>query len=118
MTIEYEAHRDGTETTWVIHGQDQRTKLEQYLQNCVSNSQHELIRRHVFTATQNYQRRVKAFITNIIQDKNNPMHVEYWSTKVEFQGRGAGHNHGTLWVDMDKTAFFTTKANDLILMTC
>ena len=36
MTIEYEAHRDGTETTWVIHGQDQQTKLEEYLQNFVS----------------------------------------------------------------------------------
>ena len=30
------------------------------------------------------------------------MQVEYWSTKVEFQGRGAAHNHGTLWVDMKK----------------
>ena len=33
------------------------------------------------------------------------MCVQYWSTKVEFQGRGAGHNHGTLWVDIDKMEF-------------
>ena len=30
------------------------------------------------------------------------MSVEYYSTKLEFQGRGAGHNHGVLWVDMDR----------------
>merc|ERR1711954_195056 len=77
-------------------------ELREYLSNNVDTSLHEMIRRHIFIATQNYQHRVKAFITNILQDKNNPMHVEYWSTKVEFQGRGAGHNHGTLWVDMDK----------------
>ena len=48
---------------------------------------------------------MKAFISNIVEDKNNPMHVKHWSTKVEFQGRGAGHNHGTIWVDMDKMEF-------------
>ena len=79
--------------------------MKEYLKNNVDASLHELIRRHVVIPTQNYQHRVKAFITNILQDKNNPMHVEHWSTKVEFQGRGAGHNHGTIWVDMNKMEF-------------
>ena len=33
---------------------------------------------------------------------NNPMHVKNYTYKVEFQDRGAGHVHGTLWLRMDK----------------
>ena len=33
---------------------------------------------------------------------NNPMEVKYFSSKLEFQRRGAGHIHGTLWLDLDK----------------
>ena len=33
---------------------------------------------------------------------NNPMMVEYYTYKVEFQERGAGHVHGTLWLKLDK----------------
>ena len=104
-TIEYEVSSDGTEITWVKIGENRWMELREFLKANVSTSLHEMIRRHVFIATRNYQHRVKAFITNIIEDKNNPMYVEYWSTKVEFQGRGAGHNHGTLWVDMKKMEF-------------
>ena len=104
--IEYEVCSDGKEITWVKDREDgEKIELDLYLKNNVDTSLHEMIRRHVFIATQNYQRRVKAFITNIMEDKNNPMHVEYWTTKVEFQGRGAGHNHGTIWVDMPKMEF-------------
>ena len=101
-TIEYTVDSNQKEETWVMDGNNQKLRLKDFSENHVDESLHELIRRHVFIATQNYQHRVKAFITNILQDKNNPMHVEYWTTKVEFQGRGAGHNHGTIWVDMKK----------------
>merc|ERR1712082_453324 len=30
------------------------------------------------------------------------MHIKKFSWKVEFQGRGAGHIHGTLWCDLNK----------------
>ena len=33
---------------------------------------------------------------------NNPMSVEYFTYKVEFQERGAGHIHGTLWLDLKR----------------
>ena len=33
--------------------------------------------------------------------KNNPMHVMYYTYKVEFEDRGAGHIHGTLWLGLD-----------------
>ena len=48
---------------------------------------------------------MKAFIRDIVTDKRNPMHVAHWSTKVEFKGRGNGHNHGPIWVDMSKMEF-------------
>ena len=105
LGIEYTVDKDGKEETMVKYGNNQTMELREYLKNIADTSLHEMIRRHVFVATQNYQHRVKAFITNILKDKNNPMHVEYWSTKVEFQGRGAGHNHGTIWVDMNKMEF-------------
>ena len=34
--------------------------------------------------------------------RNNPINVDYYTYKVEFQERGAGHIHGTLWLKMDK----------------
>ena len=34
--------------------------------------------------------------------QNNPMNVKYYTYKVEFQDRGAGHIHGTLWLGLDK----------------
>ena len=33
--------------------------------------------------------------------KGNPMNVKYYTYKVEFQDRGAGHIHGTLWLNME-----------------
>ena len=33
-------------------------------------------------------------------DKSNSMCITHWSTKLEFQGRGAPHNHGVLWADL------------------
>ena len=33
------------------------------------------------------------------------MCVEFYSSKLEFQGRGAAHNHGTIWVDMEKVEY-------------
>ena len=30
------------------------------------------------------------------------MHVKYYTYKVEFQNRGAGHVHGTLWLGLNK----------------
>ena len=105
MTIVYSTNQDDEETTLVRTKEHGDVELRDYLKNHVDQSLHEMIRRHVFIATRNYNHRVKAFIRDIVTDKSNPMCVEYWTTKVEFQGRGAGHNHGTLWVDMKKMEF-------------
>ena len=61
---------------------------------------HETIRSNVFIATRNFMHRVKAFRTEIMMGKNNPLKITYWSDKMEFQGRGAGHIHGVAWSDL------------------
>ena len=35
---------------------------------------------------------------------NNPMEIENWSDKMEFQGRGAAHIHGVAWCNLQKVA--------------
>ena len=72
-----------------------------------------MLRRNVVTSTRNYNRRLKAFIKEIITDPSNPMSVDYYSLKLEFQGRGAGHNYGTLRVNMEKMEFMLKSENKL-----
>ena len=40
---------------------------------------------------------------------SSPMSVEHYSAKLEFQGRGAAHNHGVLWINLDKMEFMMKK---------
>merc|ERR1712130_593965 len=68
----------------------------------LADSKHELIRGNVVMATRNLHRRVQAFLKQIVLDKNNPMNVRHYTIKAEFQERGAGHYHGTGWVDLPK----------------
>ena len=65
----------------------------------------ELVRRKIMIATRNYKNRFDAFIKNVVMDKSNPMSITHWSTKLEFKGRGAPHNHGVLWADLQKIEF-------------
>ena len=107
ISVEYSFDGLGHEETIVKYGKglENRKVLSQYLKEDVDSSMHEMIRTNVLTATRNYSHRVRAFMRDIVRDKNNPMCVQYFTTKVEFQGRGAAHNHGTFWVDMNKLEF-------------
>ena len=43
---------------------------------------------------------------------NNPMIIKHMSYRVEFQGRGAAHIHGVLWLnikEMENTEIFKEK---------
>ena len=73
-------------------------------------SKHEFIRKNVLTATRNFYNRVKNFIKHIVMNKENPMCVENYNYRVEFQSRGAAHIHGVLWLDLDA---FSARQNDL-----
>ena len=55
------------------------------------------------------------FIKNIVMSKGNPMSIRYYSYKVEFALRGAGHIHGVLWVDWNKFDALDRKDIDAIV---
>ena len=80
----------------------ERYSLERFLEEECDESLHEFIRTNVFTATRNFVNRVTAFRTEIMLGNNSPMKITYWSDKMEFQGRGAGHIHGVAWCDLEK----------------
>ena len=65
-------------------------------------STHEEIKNDVLLATRNFQHRVEMFRSKVIFGNNNPMKVRHITYRVEFQGRGAGHIHGVLWVDLQE----------------
>ena len=73
--------------------------LDEFLKN---EDFHQMVRDNVRTITLNFNQRVKAFMKHIVMGDKNPMNVEYYNFRVEFQGRGAGHIHGTLWLDMEE----------------
>ena len=68
----------------------------------MAESHHELIRKNVVLATRIFHHRVKQFISKVVMAKSNPLSVRYYSYKVEFQQRGAGHVHGVLWLDLQR----------------
>ena len=105
VSICYQFANDGDEETHVKVSEEKLLPLKEYLESYVSESQHELIRTNVLNASRNYNHGVKAFIKSIVMDKSSPMSVQYYSTKVEFQGRGAAHNHGVLWVNFDRVEY-------------
>ena len=77
-------------------------EMREYLQEEVNETLHEYIRGNVLLATRYFNHRVKAFMKNIVQGGGNPMNVGNYAYKAEFQDRGAGHVHGTLWVNLNK----------------
>ena len=90
--IEVEFQNDGKYT---------KKDINQYLSEEVDSSLHEIIRGNVLLATRYFNDRVKKFMDIVVMGDNNPMMVEYFTYKVEFQDRGAGHIHGTLWLKLE-----------------
>ena len=90
------------EVEYRMDGILKRTKLEDYLEEEIDISLHELIRGNVLLATRYFNHRVNKFFHTIVMGQNNPMNVQYYTYKIEFQERGAGHVHGTLWLNLAK----------------
>ena len=108
VKVSYGYNKMGDEETLVKVVRDDKDTwipLEEYLENEVDESVHEILRRNVVTATRNYNHSVKSFVKEIMMNPSNPMSVQYYSCKLEFQGRGAAHNHVTLWINMKKMEF-------------
>ena len=64
--------------------------LEDYLKDkrFCNDSKHTQIRKHVLTATRNFDNRVKEFMKYIVMSKENPMNTNLFNYRVEFQARG------------------------------
>ena len=88
----------------MINVGDEVLTLEEYMQDrrFGNDSRHTQIRKHVLTATRNFDNRVKEFMKHIVMSKENPMNTKLFNYRVEFQARGAGHIHGVLWIDFDQ----------------
>ena len=56
-----------------------------YINEYVNESQHEMIRKNVLLATRNFQHRVETFRKKILFGHNNPMMIRHISYRVEFQ---------------------------------
>ena len=87
-----------------------------FIQEDCGESEHELIRGNVVTATRYFHHRVKSFVSKVVMNKGNPMSVQYYSFRVEFQQRGAGHIHGILWLDLAKLEKLQEKAGKLVVL--
>ena len=111
-TIEYTVNEEGVTVTTVIDKDGKSKLLDEFLSEDIDESHHELIRSNVLTATRNFHHRVVEFRNEVMMGRNNAMNVKYISYRVEFQGRGAAHIHGTLWLDLkqiEKSQPFTDK---------
>ena len=74
---------------------------EYFEQNNIQINIHDEMRKNVLTLTRHFDHRVKMFMKNIVMGDNNPMNVQYFNYRIEFQARGAGHTHGVLWLDLE-----------------
>ena len=100
-TVEYEDNQNGTLDT-MVRCNEGKKPLEKFLEENIDESLHEMIRTNVLTATRTFHNRVVAFRDQILFGANNPMSVKHISYRVEFQGRGAAHIHGTIWLNLRK----------------
>ena len=97
--LEYIFNDDGSQETIVVCNKDGveiNKEMSLFLEEDVNESLHEMIRTNVLTAARNFHHRVESFRKEIMMGANNPMKIKYISYRVEFQGRGAAHIHGTL----------------------
>ena len=104
-SFKYEVQKEENHWKQVIHARrskkDKWKPLKDFLKEDIDESHHELIRGNVVTATRYFDQRVKSFLRDIVMHSSNPMAAKYYTYKVEFQARGAGHIHGTLWMDLE-----------------
>ena len=105
--LRYSFDSIGTEN-YEVYWKEQWMPMSDYTANEMDETLHTVFKKNVVTATRVYQHKVQALMTEIICNKNNPLSVKHYSIKLEFAGRGAGHNHGVLWFDVDK---LETKVN-------
>ena len=97
--LRYTFESNGTEN-YEVFCRENWMSMNDYIANEMDETLHTIFKKNVVTATRIYQQKVQALMQEIICNKNNPLSVKHYSIKLEFAGRGAGHNHGVLWLDI------------------
>ena len=114
--IHYTVDPNGKENV-TVEVKDGNNTLEmpwqQYLRDHVDDNLHKMMKDNVLLATRNFQHRVETFRREVIFGRNNPMRVRHISYRVEFQGRGAAHIHGVLWLDLKELKIKGVNNTDL-----
>ena len=87
-SISCRVESDQSETYLVEKENGDWIPLEEYMNTDIDQGIHEILRKNVVTATRNYQQRVKAVMDKIIRSPFNPLSVEHYASKLEFQARG------------------------------
>ena len=87
--------------------------VKDFIEKDLEKSLHEILRGNVVSATRYFHHRVKTFINTIVLAKSNPMCVQFYSYRVEFQERGPGHIHGVLWCNLMKMERLVLKEGKL-----
>jgi hypothetical protein len=59
--------------------------LEDVMKN---ESTHDMVKHDILTTTRVFDNRLKMFMKHIIRGKGNPMDVQYFNYRIEFQARG------------------------------
>ena len=92
--ITYEDDEETGETKIMVEG----VPLEEYLDSDMTK---KLLKENVLTVAKNFDKRVKAFMSQIVLNDNAPLKVLHYTYRTEFQNRGHGHIHGCLWLDLE-----------------
>ena len=92
------------EEDYEVYVDDERgwMPVDDYVANEMDETLHDVLKRNVVTATRNYQQRVQTLMQTVVNHPSNPLSVKHYASKLEFQARGAGHNHGVLWLDIER----------------
>ena len=109
-----------TEEEVIVHFTDEEgnraeKQLSIFLNENVNESKHEVIRKNVVLATRTFDHKVKTFLKEYVIGNAAGMQVEFYSYKVEFQARGAGHVHGVFWLMthiLERTEWIGIPEND------
>ena len=82
---------------WIEQDGEKKT-LKEFLAN---ERLTEVVSKNVLAITMAFDKRLHAFMNQIAAAKGSPMRPKHYHYRIEFQGRGAAHAHGVLWLDID-----------------
>ena len=104
---------NGAKLCFVTNDKGEVKTLDAFMKEEENVSKYEFVRKNVLSATLHFDKRVREFMKTIVMNKTdeNKMPVTYHNYRVEFQQRGAGHIHGTLWLNLEELSSVMDTSN-------